>query len=260
MFMDWDCVDPTVGCDGGYGDDPTTQYPPGVLTGREITTWSLHRDEHGVSRRGSPSLSSWIESNDPPKSIDYYEITGVREQWSELTQEDIIDMFNQIDEDHPVYQGDLESMSEDKALDEYQEWESEYELSLVEERRKNSEINLHRLLSTPHEWRSNPLFGSHRGDVKFGDEVICGPIDDESVGNRYTKDRITCEIAIMNHFPVNPNQQGGYAVGLSDYGMVYIPSKFRSYIPGDRTPFRATLALSDISKERMCALSLIYIH
>jgi hypothetical protein len=141
----------------------------------------------------------------------------------------------------------------------------EYLLSLIPERRKNSEVNLHRFLATPHEFRKK-VWGqewvSNAGQTYY-DEIITGseePISPDLEGGfitRFCKDRIKDPVFIQNTFPANKR---GYATGLCDFGKVYIPEKFRGYIPGQGEIINMTLALQDASSEKGCRLTCIYIH
>jgi hypothetical protein len=141
----------------------------------------------------------------------------------------------------------------------------EYLLSLVPERRKNSEVNLHRFLATPHEFRGQ-VWGqdwvSNAGQTYY-DEIVTG--SDETISpdlefefiTRSCKDRIKDPVFIRTNFPDNKR---GYATGLCDFGKVYIPEKFRGYIPELGESVTMTLALQDASSEKGCRLTCIYIH
>ena len=126
-------------------------------------------------------------------------------------------------------------------LDEYDDFLE----SLVHERIKNSEVNLHRLLSTPHEDRGH--------NVVWNDET-----ETQTIKPRYCKDRIKCEVTIKNSFP--EGEKGGYAVGVTDYGLCYIPEKFRGYIPEVGEKLLMTTAVQDIVKQKRCPLTSIFSH
>jgi hypothetical protein len=141
----------------------------------------------------------------------------------------------------------------------------EYLLSLIPERRKNSEVNLHRFLATPHEFRGK-VWGqdwvSNAGQTYY-DEINTGsaePISPElewELITRFCKDRIKDPVFIKTNFPANKQ---GYAIGLCDFGKVYIPEKFRGYIPNPGESVTMTLALQDASSKKGCRLTCIYIH
>jgi hypothetical protein len=141
----------------------------------------------------------------------------------------------------------------------------EYLLSLIPERRKNSEVNLHRFLATPHEdrgkvwgqdWVSNAGQTHYDEIITGSDETISPDLECESI-TRFCKDRIKDPVFIKTAYPDNKR---GYATGLCDFGKVYIPEKFRGYIPDLGESVIMTFALQDASSEKGCRLTCIYIH
>jgi hypothetical protein len=142
----------------------------------------------------------------------------------------------------------------------------EYLLSLIPERRKNSEVNLHRFLATPHEFRKKVWGQDWVGDTgqTYHDETTlswsavapCPELEGAFI-TRSCKDRIRDPVFINNAFPAD---RQGYATGLCDFGKVYIPEKFRGYIPSQGESITMTLALQDASSEKGCRLTCIYIH
>ena len=81
------------------------------------------------------------------------------------------------------------------------------------------------------------------------------------IGSLLCKTRITDDVVILNTFPEGKR---GYALGVSTYGKVYIPEKFRGYIPEVGSSMRATMALGDVElhngRPKMCRLNLVFIH
>ena len=96
---------------------------------------------------------------------------------------------------------------------------------------------------------SHPLFRGRESSVL----VYTGPL--------LCKERITGEVKILN---ASPTGQLGYALGISTYEKVYIPEKFRGYIPEVGETMRATIGLGDVShhngRPKMCRLNVIFIH
>ena len=126
-------------------------------------------------------------------------------------------------------------------LDEY----DDFLLSLVHEKIKNGEVNLHRFLSTPHEDRESGFI--------WNDEITT-----QTIKPRYCKDRVKCEVTIKNSFP--EGEKGGYAVGYTNYGLCYIPEKFRGYIPEVGDKLLMTTAVQDVAQRKRCPLTAIFSH
>ena len=145
---------------------------------------------------------------------------------------------------------------------EYLEFCEDYEESLHLERVKNAEVNLHRYLAVKHNFRENPSEPKYEfwesKNVNQDPENVDPPY---TIGQLLCKDRITCDVTILNSFPID---RRGYALGVSDYGKVFITEKFRGYIPESGGSMKATVSLSDVElhngRPRMCQLNLIYIH
>jgi len=162
---------------------------------------------------------NWIEILDTPEPTEAY--------WS---RQYALDVWGDQEEENNC------------PLDEYDDFLE----SLVHEKIKNSELNLHRLLSTPHEDRGS--------GVVWNDET-----ETQTIKPRYCKDRIKCEVTIKNSFPEGKGG-GGYAVGSTNYGLCYIPEKFRGYIPGVGDKLLMTTAVQDIVKRKRCPLTAIFSH
>ena len=134
----------------------------------------------------------------------------------------------------------------------------DYEDSLHLERVKNAEINLHRYLSVNHTERKGVTSAKEEMRWELPTIPAAGAV---YIGSLLLKERITDEVEILNGFPT---EHRGYALGVSTYGKVYIPEKFRRYIPEVGGTMKATMALGDIhlhnGRPKMCRLNLIFIH
>jgi len=99
-----------------------------------------------------------------------------------------------------------------------EDWD--YEQSLIEEQKQNAEVNLHRLLAC---WEMVERPG------------WCG----SGQGERYK-----WQVEIVHNHPTD--RVKGYAVGKTDYGLVYFPEKFRQYLPPVGSSVTTTVALQDV--------------
>ena len=204
-------------------------YPPGVLTGPFTDIRFDVMSEDGSSMG--------------------YEFHCVDEQWFGLGQQscpcfqsDFDEMFDLIDgqldeESVPLLQAVADGLARDLDLD--NEWlnlvdsecvsaevaeslsefeeDYDYEESLKDESIKNDEINFHRLLATPPEYRA------------------CG-VDSH-------RDRFRFTGVITNPFPLG---RTGYALAWTTYGKIYIPEKFRNFTPQVGALIDTTVALQDV--------------
>jgi len=118
------------------------------------------------------------------------------------------------------------------SLNQFEE-DFDYELTLKEESIKNDEINLHRLLASPPEDRVGWCGNSNwRSDVD-------GFVFSALLNERYRFPALQ----ITHPFP---SDRRGYALAQSVYGKVYIPEKFRNFIPAPGQWIDATVALQDV--------------
>jgi len=252
-------------------------YPPGVLTGRPLEMFE-------VSLCSGPNGSIDLFAVPEQWSTEGYD--GGRptcDKDAELLQElcdATEDHYQRIDEEMEQIEGELNwiaplvvaprdggcwfSLDEDPgitrlggeiikkprcswdiedALTQFDEdWEYEQWINSPEYISSLKDINLHKLLSWDKSSESmHPQWaGSMTGDLDE-DGIIFGP--DTFLGGLYLKDRYDVEVEIVTHHPADKK---GYAKGTTDYGDVYIPFKFRKYLPsiGDRT--KMTIALQDV--------------
>ena len=134
----------------------------------------------------------------------------------------------------------------------------DYEDSLHLERVKNAELNLHRYLAVDHEGRGQTKNIQEEMRWELPTIPAAGAV---YIGSILCRDRITDEVEILNEFP---SDRRGYALGVSTYGKVYIPEKFRGYIPKAGETMKATIALGDVSlhngRPKMCRFNLVFIH
>ena len=109
------------------------------------------------------------------------------------------------------------------AFDRFEE-DYDYELSLVDEKKMNMKVNLHRLLACSFEERP-------------------GWQGSASEHFSWRKERYRWSVEIVHSHPQNKR---GYALGETDYGYIYFPEKFRGYIPEVGSVADVTVALQDV--------------
>ena len=134
-----------------------------------------------------------------------------------------------------------------EALQQFEE-DFDYEESLVQEKLKNTEVNFHRLLATPPEDRTGWC----------GESSYQEPLGSWSL----LKERYRFEAKVVHDFP---SSRQGYALAETVYGKIYIPEKFRGFVPPVGESIDVTVALQDVSpkangKTNSFRFSAIYIH
>ena len=134
-----------------------------------------------------------------------------------------------------------------EALQQFEE-DFDYEESLVQEKLKNTEVNLHRLLATPPEDRTGWC----------GESSYQEPLGSWSL----LKERYRFEAKVVHDFP---SSRQGYALCETVYGKIYIPEKFRGFVPSVGESIDVTVALQDVSpkangKTNSFRFTAIYIH
>jgi hypothetical protein len=133
-----------------------------------------------------------------------------------------------LDEDRKRYQRNFYghiiqkpriSFQIEETLSQFEEdWD--YEQTLAEEKKKNNEVNLHRLLACWDMARRPGWCGSGQSErYKWLVEIV----------HNHPTDRVR-----------------GYAVGKTDYGLIYFPEKFRKYLPPVGSTVTTTVALQDV--------------
>jgi len=134
-----------------------------------------------------------------------------------------------------------------EALQQFEE-DFDYEESLVQEKLKNTEVNFHRLLATPPEDRTGWC----------GESSYQEPLGSWSL----IKERYRLEAKVLHDFP---SSRQGYALCETVYGKIYIPEKFRGFVPPVGSKIDVTVALQDVSpkangRPHSFRFSAIYIH
>jgi hypothetical protein len=127
----------------------------------------------------------------------------------------------------------------------------DYLESLIPEKVQNKKVNLHRHLSN---FSGICPESAREKNVILASQVAGNPA---TLGSLLCKARIESPVTIKRDYP---EDQRGYAVGESDYGKVYIPEKFRSYIPSVGESVSMTLALQPASEKKSFPLTCIYLH
>jgi hypothetical protein len=136
-----------------------------------------------------------------------------------------------------------------EALQQFEE-DFDYEESLVQEKLKNTEVNFHRLLATPPSDRTGwcGTSGYDSGSRGFFELLL--------------KERYRFEAKVVHDFP---SSRQGYALCETVYGKIYVPEKFRGFVPPVGESIEVTVALQDVSpkangKTNSFRFSAIYIH
>ena len=134
-----------------------------------------------------------------------------------------------------------------EALQQFEE-DFDYEESLVQEQLKNTEVNFHRLLATPPSDRPGWC----------GESSYQEPLGSWSL----LKERYRFEAKVVHDFP---SSKQGYALCETVYGKIYIPEKFRGFVPPVGESIDVTVALQDVSpkangKTNSFRFTAIYIH
>jgi hypothetical protein len=136
-----------------------------------------------------------------------------------------------------------------EALQQFEE-DFDYEESLQMEQLKNTEVNFHRLLATPPS--SRPGF--------------CGTSVYDSGSHGFFEllntERYRFEAKVVHDFP---SSRQGYALCETVYGKIYVPEKFRGFVPPVGESIEVTVALQDVSpkangKTNSFRFTAIYIH
>ena len=146
-----------------------------------------------------------------------------------------------------------------EALQQFEE-DFDYEESLVQEKLKNTEVNFHRLLATPPSSRPG-WCGNDGGNLLPHEFFEQGdPSKVWIIENEYHKERYRFEAKVIHDYP---SDRKGYALAETVYGKIYIPEKFRGYIPP--TTIDVTVALQDVGhktngKTNSFRFTAIYLH
>jgi hypothetical protein len=122
----------------------------------------------------------------------------------------------------------------EEALRQFEE-DFHYEESLVQEQLKNTEVNFHRLLATPPSYRPGWCGTSGYNPGSRG----CFEL--------LNKERYRFNATVIHEFP---SDRKGYALAETVYGKIYIPEKFRGYIPPVGSTIDVTVALQDVASKK----------
>jgi len=229
----------------------TVTYPPGVLTGRPMEmfeaspTLDLYATpEQWLSNKDQEILQELSDAIDQEKE----EEMGCIEQ-----QLKILEGF----QDKTAYYMYPMSLTDSlfssfgikEALQQFEE-DFDYEESLQMEQLKNTEVNFHRLLATPPS--SRPGFCGESG---YNPES-------RGVYELLNTERYRFEAKVIHDFP---SDRQGYALAETVYGKIYIPEKFRGFVPPLGSKIDVTVALQDVSpkangKTNSFRFTAIYIH
>ena len=220
--------------------------PPGVLTGLPLVMLEVKPtlDMYAVPEQ-------WLENDLPiiEGMMDVIEGDIESEYQEKITQIDNELVWMDLCRDESYFfidEGQFDSFYSGQSVkesnvadDEYKscmsqfEQDFDYEQSLILEQKGNDEINLHRLLASPPEDRVGWCGNSNwRSDVD-------GFVFSALLNERYRFPALQ----ITHPFP---SDRRGYALAQSVYGKVYIPEKFRNFIPAPGQGIDATVALQDV--------------
>ena len=157
-----------------------------------------------------------------------------------------------------LFVSDASDLECDSAMDQFEE-DYDYEQSLIDEKKMNMKVNLHRLLACPFDKRLGWCgeVGEEPQRVFWGAVAqVCGNGD-----WTYRKERYRWKVEIVHS---HPQGKRGYALGKTDYGYVYFPEKFRGYVPEVGSVADVTVALQDVGtgnkKGNAFRFTTIYTH
>jgi hypothetical protein len=234
-------------------------YPPGVLTGRpmEMFEASPTLDLYATPEQWSSSEDQEIlrELSDALDTTDQEEMDWIQNQLSHLERYQDQTAFYK----YPMIEREsggvlalidlTSSFGIEEALRQFEE-DFDYEESLVQEQPKNTEVNLHRLLATPPSDRTGWC-----GDSGYNPET-------RGYHELLNTERYRFEAKVIHDFP---SDRQGYALAETVYGKIYIPEKFRGFVPPVGSTIDVTVALRDVSpkmngRPHSFRFSAIYLH
>jgi len=234
-----------------------TTYPPGVLTGRPMEmfeaspTLDLYATpEQWLSNKDQEILQEMCDALD--KKHDE-EMDWIEEQLQLLERfQDKTEYYRypMVWDGGVIVLHDLfSSFGIKEALQQFEE-DFDYEESLQMEKLKNTEVNFHRLLASPPSARPGWC-----GESGYNPET-------RGYHELLNTERYRFEAKVIHDFP---SDRQGYALAETVYGKIYIPEKFRGFVPPLGSKIDVTVALQDVSpkangRPHSFRFSAIYIH
>jgi len=147
-----------------------------------------------------------------------------------------------------------------EALQQFEE-DFDYEETLIQEGFDNDAVNFHRFLATPPKDRPGWC-----GEAVEGDALWSLPTATRCCASSHSlqlKERYRFKATMAHDFP---SDRKGYALASTIYGKIYIPEKFRKYVPDVGEAVELTVALQDVwprGKKKVSNIfrfSAIYLH
>ena len=240
---------------------PPSPYPPGVLTGRPVEMFEAYNtlDLYGVpeqwfstGNRGGLDVEMLQELCDALDHRHDEEMQWIENQLKRLERLTVpYCVYSMVG----VHGGDLLLDCDiTEALMQFEE-DFDYEETLIQEEIDNNMVNFHRLLATPPNDR--PGWCGEEIRVKSNSKF------DELQNNELIKERYRFMATMLHDFP---SDRMGYGLAQTTYGKIYIPEKFRKYVPGVGETVELTVALQDVwprGKKKVSntfRFSAIYLH
>ena len=236
-------------------------YPPGVLTGRPLEMFEAAEtlDLYGVpeqwfstGNRGGLDVEMLQELCDALDHRHDEEMQWIGEELLHLEHPDqaAYYVYPMVEDGGAPCPG----RGIKEALMQFEE-DFDYEETLIQEEIDNNMVNFHRLLATPPNdrpgWCGEEIRG--KSNSKF----------DELQNNELIKERYRFMATMLHDFP---SDRMGYGLAQTTYGKIYIPEKFRKYVPGVGETVELTVALQDVwprGKKKVSntfRFSAIYLH
>jgi hypothetical protein len=240
-------------------------YPPGVLTGKPMEMFEVslfsgpagYLDLYAVPEQWVTNdkdmeiLQELCDALDQEKDEEMYWIQNQLSYLERYQDQTAYYRYPMVHRDGGVLALiDLtSSFGIEEALRQFEE-DFDYEESLVQEQPKNTEVNFHRLLATPPSDRTGWCGTSgYNPEMRGCFELL-------------NTERYRFEAKVIHEFP---SSRQGYALAETVYGKIYIPEKFRGFIPPLGSTIDVSVALQDVvpkrnGKTNSFRFSAIYLH
>jgi len=133
--------------------------------------------------------------------------------------------------------GIKESLQQFEEDFDYEEWiNSNQYINSLKESNRHKMLSWDKYSATMHPQWAGTMTGDGYNLIQFPDHPTL-------LHGVSLKDRYDVDVEIVTH---HPSDRRGYAKGTTDYGDVYIPSKFCKYLPSIGDTTKMTIALQDV--------------